>query len=743
MQVFRKALLTIMVLSAAVISADFAPKALCAVFPDISEDSLFYPHIQRLFEEHFVSGDTRSGNFRPHDTINRAEFAKITAYTRLAEEYGTADNWGSKDSLSMAFEIFDLLKPYFGCGQGACESIGGVPFTDVPESDPNCDDNPADPNACEPWFSRYVYYAVSKGYVKGYEDADGSRSFRPDENILRIHALKMLMADNGNILPENDSRYLMLKSQAESLNSYSPKCIKGAENYIKDLNGGNTADAEKLLKYALLADRLDLFGKNCDVFGGYTAPSERAQFLQRPLTREETPRYFTITTDYPPVRPDASDPTINTAEQNLNSAASALSYSLPAYERTSMYDRQGGDESIWGDSMQTAEKNSSLEAAQVSRTTSQPAQRPVYNSDTAYLDSPTALLNKLLKEKTAQNVNLSAVPKNTGVNTSGTQPTPGGFASTANLSTCVNKTTRACRTPSLGDCTTISANTSFKTVGGPELGTQIPKYYSSLWQKVSLSGGSYYIPLDDVALDANVYSCGKFSGTSYLVAGNATTTAPKQSVPPVTAYTTAKTTTLSISTPTPISQPADKPWYSAAWDYLSATFNQVVYGRYDESNSVTELGTGIQIGAGLIGVDAPLDARDTIYDVANWEWTWNHVGQTALDVVGFIPVIGIAKNADEVATLMKNADNVADGKQLTKFKIYKSQSPVWKNFENYRQGLRTNGLSGSKKRYYEWDNTHNDIEVYDHKGNHLGSMDPTTGEMYKDAVPSRNIKDKL
>jgi hypothetical protein len=52
---------------------------------------------------------------------------------------------------------------------------------------------------------------------------------------------------------------------------------------------------------------------------------------------------------------------------------------------------------------------------------------------------------------------------------------------------------------------------------------------------------------------------------------------------------------------------------------------------------------------------------------------------------------------------------------------------------------KTSG-SGSQKRYYEWDYTHNDIEVYDKNGKHLGSMDPTTGEMYKPAVDGRSIK---
>lgn len=72
----------------------------------------------------------------------------------------------------------------------------------------------------------------------------------------------------------------------------------------------------------------------------------------------------------------------------------------------------------------------------------------------------------------------------------------------------------------------------------------------------------------------------------------------------------------------------------------------------------------------------------------------------------------------------------------------KKYSAVWKGFKNYRGSIKTSG-SGSKKKYYEWDNTHSDIEVYDKNGNHLGSMDPFDGEMYKPPVPGRHIKDKL
>ncbi|NOX40007.1 MAG: hypothetical protein GXP05_05695 [Alphaproteobacteria bacterium] len=69
----------------------------------------------------------------------------------------------------------------------------------------------------------------------------------------------------------------------------------------------------------------------------------------------------------------------------------------------------------------------------------------------------------------------------------------------------------------------------------------------------------------------------------------------------------------------------------------------------------------------------------------------------------------------------------------------KSESPVWQGFKSDKKGRKTNGLKGKKREYYEWDNTHKDIEVYDGRGRHKGSMDPTIGDMYKDPVKGRKI----
>lgn len=77
----------------------------------------------------------------------------------------------------------------------------------------------------------------------------------------------------------------------------------------------------------------------------------------------------------------------------------------------------------------------------------------------------------------------------------------------------------------------------------------------------------------------------------------------------------------------------------------------------------------------------------------------------------------------------------ASGEDSRKKNPSKAESPVWNGLQNSGNGIKTDG-----KRYYEWDNTHKDIEVYNKNDKHLGSMDPITGNMYKPAVPGRKLK---
>jgi RHS repeat-associated protein len=88
-------------------------------------------------------------------------------------------------------------------------------------------------------------------------------------------------------------------------------------------------------------------------------------------------------------------------------------------------------------------------------------------------------------------------------------------------------------------------------------------------------------------------------------------------------------------------------------NYLKASGKQVLLGNY--TDDVTLLGTGVQVGSGILGVDLPADIRDISADLKNWEWTWSHAGKTGLDIIGVFPLIGGLKYVDEGKEVIKGA----------------------------------------------------------------------------------------
>jgi RHS repeat-associated protein len=63
----------------------------------------------------------------------------------------------------------------------------------------------------------------------------------------------------------------------------------------------------------------------------------------------------------------------------------------------------------------------------------------------------------------------------------------------------------------------------------------------------------------------------------------------------------------------------------------------------------------------------------------------------------------------------------------------------WEGLEPHQGKTRRSG-EGRDRRYYEQDRTHGDVEVYNRRGEHLGSADSNTGQMIKPPVPGRTIK---
>jgi RHS repeat-associated protein len=67
-----------------------------------------------------------------------------------------------------------------------------------------------------------------------------------------------------------------------------------------------------------------------------------------------------------------------------------------------------------------------------------------------------------------------------------------------------------------------------------------------------------------------------------------------------------------------------------------------------------------------------------------------------------------------------------------------ASSKIWKALKNFRGKVKTNGV-GKKRRFYRWDYTHGDIEVFDRHGKHLGTIDPETGDFIKPGVSGRTL----
>jgi hypothetical protein len=70
----------------------------------------------------------------------------------------------------------------------------------------------------------------------------------------------------------------------------------------------------------------------------------------------------------------------------------------------------------------------------------------------------------------------------------------------------------------------------------------------------------------------------------------------------------------------------------------------------------------------------------------------------------------------------------------------KAVSKIWKQFKPYRGKIKTNGLSGKDRRYYEWDYLHNEIEMYNQDGDPIDAIDPRTGaRLFKDVSRHKPI----
>ncbi len=81
-------------------------------------------------------------------------------------------------------------------------------------------------------------------------------------------------------------------------------------------------------------------------------------------------------------------------------------------------------------------------------------------------------------------------------------------------------------------------------------------------------------------------------------------------------------------------------------------------GNY--TDDVNLLGAALQMLAGVVGLDLPMDIRDLFYDVTNFKLTKEHIAQTILDAVALLPLIGGIKYFDEAGSILKSGAKYGD-----------------------------------------------------------------------------------
>jgi len=83
----------------------------------------------------------------------------------------------------------------------------------------------------------------------------------------------------------------------------------------------------------------------------------------------------------------------------------------------------------------------------------------------------------------------------------------------------------------------------------------------------------------------------------------------------------------------------------------------LIEGKYssEDPNWIT---AGSGITAGFFDIDALGDVRDLIHDTQYWEFSWSHAGETALDLVGVLPIVGVLKYGDEIGVILKQEDEL-------------------------------------------------------------------------------------
>lgn len=149
--------------------------------------------------------------------------------------------------------------------------------------------------------------------------------------------------------------------------------------------------------------------------------------------------------------------------------------------------------------------------------------------------------------------------------------------------------------------------------------------------------------------------------------------------------------------------------------YTSMTFDTIIFG--DAAENQTSMGTGVNIVLQFIpGVDTVLDVRDLIADGYLWcaksgDYSTDEKIElgafTGLDVVGFIPVVGVLKYSDEIADIAKSGKNI--GKARDTVKSMEKVTGIEKTTGKFK--YVENSTNIVKKKNFDFDDTTKSIKA--------------------------------
>lgn len=195
---FRKTLAGL--ISAIVLLTSVAVSADSAVFPDVDENHPNKTAIEYLKTNAVIEGYPE-GDYRPENTVNRAELLKI-----LIEGSG-----------------YEASEPTINC------------FPDVPTG---------------LWFSKYVCFAKDRGWVEGYPDG----YFRPDLTVNKAEALKMMGEVQGWTFEDVSGS----KFQDADYDSWYASYLQYAEvkGILPEIEEGNILDPAAGMTRARIAENI-------------------------------------------------------------------------------------------------------------------------------------------------------------------------------------------------------------------------------------------------------------------------------------------------------------------------------------------------------------------------------------------------------------------------------------------------------------------------------------------------------